>query len=102
MPRGGARPGAGRPRSQPAYVLPLAEAAGLSPLEYMLSVIRDPKAETSRRDRLAMAAAPYCHPRIADRSIAMKEQRAAAAKKAAVNSEWEADLADFDLSKPVQ
>ena len=34
-----------------------AEAAGVLPLDYMLSVMRDAKAEPKRRDAMAMAAA---------------------------------------------
>jgi phage terminase small subunit len=33
----------------------------LSPLEYMLKVLNDPKAEPERRDRMAIAAAQYVH-----------------------------------------
>ena len=32
--------------------------AGLLPLDYMLSVVRDPAVEPERRDRMAVAAAP--------------------------------------------
>ena len=38
---------------------------GLMPLEYILSVVRDPSVEPERRDRMAVAAAPYIHPRLA-------------------------------------
>lgn len=69
MSRGGARDGAGRkPGAQNrinAEVKAKALAGGITPLEYMLSVMRDDKAETSRRDEMAKAAAPYCHPRLA-------------------------------------
>ena len=41
-----------------------AKEAGLSPLEYMLQVMRDPVTESRRRDEMARAAAPYCHPRL--------------------------------------
>jgi hypothetical protein len=41
-----------------------AEATGIMPLDYMLSVMRDAKAEFKRRDAMAMAAAPYLHPRL--------------------------------------
>lgn len=34
------------------------------PLAYMLEVLRDETAETSRRDEMAKAAAPYCHPKL--------------------------------------
>jgi len=41
-----------------------AEATGILPLDYMLSVMRDDKAEPKRRDAMAMAAAPYVHPKV--------------------------------------
>src|SRR5215831_115582 len=34
-----------------------------TPLEYMLAVMQDPTADALRRDRMAIAAAPYVHPR---------------------------------------
>ena len=39
-------------------------AEGLTPLQYMLAVMRDEKADILRRDEMAMAAAPYVHPRL--------------------------------------
>ena len=41
-----------------------AEATGIMPLHYMLSVMRDAKVEPKRRDAMAMAAAPYLHPKL--------------------------------------
>jgi hypothetical protein len=41
-----------------------AVATGILPLDYMLSVMRDPAADHKRRDAMAMAAAPYVHPRV--------------------------------------
>lgn len=41
-----------------------AEANGILPLDYMLAVMRDPEASTGRRDGMAMAAAPYLHPKL--------------------------------------
>ena len=41
-----------------------AAATGTLPLHYMLSVMRDPAADNKRRDAMAMAAAPYLHPRL--------------------------------------
>jgi hypothetical protein len=38
---------------------------GDTPLEYMLKVMRNPKASTDRRDDMAKAAAPYVHPKLA-------------------------------------
>jgi hypothetical protein len=39
---------------------------GLLPLEYILGVVRDPAVEPEWRDRMAVAAAPYIHPRLAE------------------------------------
>jgi hypothetical protein len=41
-------------------VLAAAEADGITPLIYMLSVMRNPAADDKRRDAMAMAAASYC------------------------------------------
>ena len=42
----------------------VAAATGILPLNYMLSVMRDPAVDHKRRDAMAMAAAPYLHPRL--------------------------------------
>ncbi len=47
----------------------MAQATGILPLEYMLQVMRDTEADKRRRDSMAMAAAPYLHPRVASNSI---------------------------------
>jgi hypothetical protein len=39
-------------------------ASGETPLEYMLRVMRDEAAASTRRDDMAKAAAPYLHPRL--------------------------------------
>jgi hypothetical protein len=41
-----------------------AAATGVLPLDYMLSVMRDPAADHKRRDAMATGAAPYLHPRL--------------------------------------
>jgi hypothetical protein len=41
-----------------------AEATGILPLDYMLTVMRDPVVDHKRRDAMAMAAAPYLHPKL--------------------------------------
>jgi hypothetical protein len=46
--RGGFRPGAGRPRNVPVV-----------PLEYLLTVMRNPKAEPGHRVQAAIALLPY-------------------------------------------
>jgi hypothetical protein len=42
-----------------------AQAGGELPLDYMLAVMRDPKAPARRRDEMAKAAAPYLHSKLA-------------------------------------
>jgi hypothetical protein len=41
-----------------------ARAPGALPLDYMLSVMRDPDADQKRREAMAMAAAPYLHSKL--------------------------------------
>ena len=42
-----------------------AQAGGELPVDYMLRVMRDPKAPAKRRDEMAKAAAPYLHSKLA-------------------------------------
>src|SRR5271170_4068154 len=49
-----------------------AALAGMSPLEYMLGVMRDPTQEARRRDDMARAAAPYLHQKLAAGRTAAK------------------------------
>lgn len=69
MSKGGAREGAGRKRGVPnkASAAKAAEiaASGETPLDYMLRIMRDEKAEPNRRDDMAKASAPYAHPKLA-------------------------------------
>ena len=62
MARGGARPGAGRqkgvPNKRTREIVEKAAAGGIMPLDYMLAVVRDTKADEKRRDTMAAAAAP--------------------------------------------
>jgi hypothetical protein len=64
----------------------------MQPLEYMLAVMNDPGADEVRRDRMAMAAAPYCHPRVADATRGKKDLQAEAAATAGEGTEWGDDL----------
>lgn len=103
MPRGGARPGAGRPRTklpeEPAHKAVVAEVRvdaakyGLTPLEYMLKVMNNGEADPARRDRMAVAAAPYIHGKASDAAAGKKEQQADAAKTAGEGTGWGDDLA---------
>ncbi len=46
------------------------EASGLTPLAYMLAVLRDEEASREERMWAAKAAAPYVHPRLAHQQFA--------------------------------
>ena len=100
MARGGYRPGAGRPRKDRsettkkieavAKALPEAEKApesgaseDISPLDYLLSVVRDEAATKADRFRAAVAAAPYVHAKPEAVAKGKKEQKAEEAEKAA-------------------
>lgn len=93
MARGGYRPGAGRPKSaKPIIAKPdLADVESgkmddaKTPLEYMLSVMNDVAADEARRDRMAVAAAPFVHLKAAEVAVGKKEQKTAAAKEAAAS-----------------
>lgn len=69
MPKGGARPGAGRKPSattkKTREIAEAASAAGLTPLEFLLAVMRDGSASPMARLDAAKAAAAYIHPRLA-------------------------------------
>lgn len=90
MAKGGYRPGAGRPKGSPnkpkatdQQPTPAPAPQVGSPLEYMISVMNDLAADDARRDRMAIAAAPYVHGRADAAAPGKKEQKQAAAEKAA-------------------
>ena len=71
MPRGGYRPGAGRPAGattkRTRAVADQASAEGLTPLDVMLRTMRDHAAADRWDDasKVAAMAAPFVHPRLA-------------------------------------
>lgn len=101
MASGGYRPGAGRPKGtrNAGKVAPAAKASTKAaevpiqpasypqddierlPLDYMLFVMNDQKADQSRRDRMAIAAAPFLHPKSGE--LGKKGERQSAAAKVA-------------------
>lgn len=50
-------------QEQATAIVQEAKEAGLTPLGYMLRVMRDPKTDITRRDDMAKACAPYMHPK---------------------------------------
>ena len=73
MPSGGKRPGAGRPRgskTKKSQVIAIAAMAeGITPLEFMLSIMRDESVDGAIRMDMAKACAPYTHARLASTEI---------------------------------
>src|SRR6266550_5538094 len=97
MARGGYRPGAGRPKGARSVkaapkLRSVRKTAGpprmaalkgrKSPRNYMLDVMNDDTANESRRDRMAIAAAPFMHSRKADDRLGKKDAQQAAADEA--------------------
>jgi hypothetical protein len=66
--RGGARPNAGRKKGSPNKTTQeqreAIKASGLTPLEYMLRVMRDEDQDEARRLHAANMAAPYVHAKL--------------------------------------
>ena len=88
MARGGFRVGAGRPKGskgktakskRTTHITGAGET--LTPLEFMLRVLNDPNADKELRARMAIAAAPYVHPK-AGEGKGKKNDQADRAKKA--------------------
>ena len=109
MARGGFRAGAGRPKTAktpkalalkdaPADIKSAARKSKLNPLDYMLQVMNDDDAEAARRDRMAIAAAPFVHARPGDTPKGKKEAASEAAQTAGEGTEWGDDLAGPSLN----
>ena len=84
MARGGYRPGAGRPPkkalSPEKNSMEPMVTKGFSPLEYMLHVMNDANADEARRDKMAIAAAPFGHGKPNDAAGGKKAERQQAAE----------------------
>lgn len=77
--RGGARPGAGRPKSKAAK---LNMPATKDPLVFLLSVMNDTASDARLRIVAATAALPYVHERAGNVQCGKKSKQAEAAKAA--------------------
>lgn len=70
MARGGKREGAGRKKGTPNKATQERQAeiaaSGLTPLDFMLQIMRDQDRPTEDRFEAAKAAAPYVHPKLAN------------------------------------
>ena len=78
----------------------IALASGrMSPLAYMLTVMNDPDADPARRDRMAVAAAPYVHVRAATARPGKKEVAEQVALTAERGTSWDGLLASSSLGR---
>jgi hypothetical protein len=75
--KGGKRNGAGRkkgvPNKRTAELQAQVEASGLTPLEFLLNIMRDGVNEPRDRMAAAIAAAPYVHAKLASVEVAGKD-----------------------------
>mgnify|MGYP007083491787 CR=1 FL=1 len=66
--KGGKRQGAGRPKGSPNKATQARQEAiaesGLTPLDYMIGIMRDEGKPEAVRFEAAKAAAPYVHPKL--------------------------------------
>jgi hypothetical protein len=73
MARGGKRSGAGRPKGavnkRTKEMAEAIAASGLTPLDYMIAVMRDEKREPALRLDAAKSPAPYIHSRLASQEL---------------------------------
>lgn len=65
-------------RTKRERALDAALAKGLTPLEYMLAVLRNPAVDTARRDWAASTAAPYLHAKLASTEVTDNREPAVA------------------------
>lgn len=84
--RGGAIPGAGRPKGAinktSKELIAKATEGGITPLEYMLKIMRNEDADPLIRNDMAKAAAPYIHPKLSsiDAKVSHSNQETALAE----------------------
>src|SRR5262245_45145770 len=79
-----------RPPASEAIAIPAQTVGELTPLQWLLRAVNDPTASEARRDRAAIAAAPYVHPR--PLAEGKKQRQARAAKAAGGGTAWGSDL----------
>ena len=69
-------------KNLPSDILDEAASANMTPLDYMLSIMKDTEENSDRRDKMAYWAAPYCHGKGIEK-IGKKEKQQDKAKETA-------------------
>lgn len=86
---GGSRPGSGRPKGvKPDAPAEWLTTDGLSPLETLLTIMRNPEAPLKLRFLAAKEAAPYMHPKMSPVAVDAVTEPKMSPEEAA----WDADL----------
>jgi len=97
------------PTEEARVIAARAARRGESPVEYMLSVMRDPHADQARRDQMAIAVANYVHPKFAvteskieqTMAIVSKDELAARADKEIAEAfrEWKSPVIEHQAAQ---
>lgn len=94
--RGGKRPGAGRPpgarNRKTLDVAEAIEASGMTPLEYMVAVMRNKDVDPQVRLEAAKGAAPYVHARLSSAELFTHSDPVTAAAMSKSKEEVEQEL----------
>lgn len=94
MARGGARPGAGRKPKAVSDAVKACEIAAkrskgeMTPLDFMLALMRDEDQDLKLRTAMAQAAAPYIHAKPGDQPKGKKEQQQEEAQEIAASGRF--------------
>lgn len=70
----------GQPNKKNAEKVAAIEASGLTPLDYMLTLLRDASNDPLTRFEAAKAAAPYVHPKLSSTELKGDEEKPVAVK----------------------
>lgn len=103
MSRGGYRPGAGRKKGAKTKLTERAirdAGEGVTPLEFMLGLLRDEQLDMLQRFEAAKAAAPYVHARQIESKIQSENVNYNVSDAPLTEDEWEAEYAAEDTVEP--
>ena len=97
MPSGGFRPGAGRKKGSVSKMSEgaraIALAGGQSPLDYLLSVMRDINNDLSTRLDAAKAAAPFLHAKLSTVALSADVTHNVISSEPMSAEDWEREYA---------
>ena len=103
MSAGGKREGAGRKKGSPnkttAQRTAEVAASGVTPLDHMLAVLRDPLQPAERRDWAAEKAVPYCHAKLAQKDVNVNTTTTLDVADRII-ARWRENLARLDAEEP--